>query len=395
MTRKVCVVTGSRAEYGLLRWVMDEVRRAEDMTLQVVSTGMHLSPQFGLTRREIEAHGFSIDRQVETLMDSDTLSGVTKSLGLGVIGFADALKDLSPDIVVLLGDRYEILAAAVAALIARVPVAHLHGGELTEGAFDDAIRHSITKMSHLHFVSLEEYRRRVIQLGENPKNVHLVGAMGIDSIRKLELMDRETLEKELDFELGKRNLLITFHPVTLGKNSGEEQMKELLRALEDLNDTHFIFTMPNADPGSRVLFELIKSFVDRHPRARAYTSLGQRRYLSCMQQVDGMVGNSSSGLVEMPAFKKGTVNVGERQKGRLKGGSVIDCAPTRADIAVALEKLYSEEFQHALKGVANPYGDGRASERVVEVIGAAPLDNLTTKRFFDLDVPGYNDNVVT
>lgn len=394
MSRKICVVTGSRAEYGLLRWIMEDVRRSQNMELQVIATGMHLSPKFGLTRREIEAHGFSIDREIETLVDSDTPSGVTKSLGLGVIGFADALKELLPDIVVLLGDRYETLAAAMAALMARIPVAHVHGGELTEGAFDDAIRHSITKMSHLHFVALEDYRRRVIQLGENPANVHLVGAMGIDSVRKLDLMNREALEKDLGFEFGKRNLLVAFHPVTLGQTAGEEQLREVLDALAELDDTRLIFTMPNADPGGRVLFEMIESFVDRHPNARAYTSLGQLRYLSCMKQVDGMVGNSSSGLMETPAFRKGTVNVGERQKGRLRADSVIDCDPRKDSIAAALKRLYSEEFQHSMKNVVNPYGDGNASEKIVKILATVPLEGLTIKHFFDLDVPRNNGNVV-
>jgi len=316
MTRKICVITGTRAEYGLLRWVMQGIKDDPELTLQVIATGMHLSPEFGLTYREIEKDGFQIDRKVEMLTSSDTPVGIAKSMGLGLIGFAEALNELNPDLIVVLGDRFEIFAAVAAALVARMPVAHLHGGEITEGAFDEALRHSITKMSHLHFVAAEEYRQRVIQLGEQPERVFLVGGLGIDNIKRLKLLDRAELEASIDFQLGAKNLLITFHPVTLETSTAEDQMAELLAALAELKDTQLIFTMPNADTDGRALIKMVQQFVAEHPNARAYTSLGQLRYLSCAAQVDGVVGNSSSGLAEVPSFKKGTINIGDRQRGR-------------------------------------------------------------------------------
>ena len=319
--RKICVITGTRAEYGLLRWVMQGIKDDPELTLQIIATGMHLSPEFGLTYRDIEQDGFKIDSKVEMLTSSDTSVGIAKSMGLGLIGFADALHDLKPDLIVVLGDRFEIFSAVSAALVARIPVAHLHGGELTEGAFDDALRHSITKMSHLHFVAAEEYRQRVVQLGEQPDRVFLVGGLGIDNIKRLKLFDREALEASLDFKLGSKNLLITFHPVTLEAATASEQMAQLLLALAELEDTQLIFTMPNADTGGRVLIRMVEEFVAQHTNARAYTSLGQLRYLSCISHVDGVVGNSSSGLAEVPSFRKGTINIGDRQRGRLQATS--------------------------------------------------------------------------
>jgi GDP/UDP-N,N'-diacetylbacillosamine 2-epimerase (hydrolysing) len=384
MSRKICIVTGTRAEYGLLRWVMEGVRQAPDLELQIIATGMHLSPEFGLTYQEIEKDGFHIDRKVEMLLSSDTPSGLAKSMGLGLIGCGDVLQQLQPDIMMVLGDRFELLSAVVAAMVARIPVAHLHGGESTEGAFDEAIRHSITKMSYLHFVAAEEYRKRVVQLGEHPDRVFLVGGLGIDNIKKLDLLDRSSLESSLDFKLGPKNLLITFHPVTLENATSYKQLAELLMALEALEDTHLIFTMPNADTDGRVLMDMIKQFVGDHPKARAYTSLGQLRYLSCLKYVDGVVGNSSSGLLEVPSFSKGTVNIGDRQRGRLKATSVIDCSPERESIAGALRKLYSKEFQLALGTVQNPYGEGGASKKVVEILQDHSLDSTLKKPFYNL-----------
>jgi len=384
MTRKVCVVTGSRAEYGLLRWVMEGIRSAPELQLQVIATGMHLAPEFGLTYLEIERDGFALDWKVEMLLASDTPSGIAKSMGLGLIGFADALRALSPDLLVVLGDRFEIFSAVAAALVARVPVAHLHGGEITEGAFDDAIRHSITKMSHLHFVAAEEYRRRAIQLGEDPARVYTVGGLGIDGIKRLELLDRTALEQRLGFSLGTRNLLVTFHPATLDAASPADQMRELLAALDTLTDTHIIFTMPNADTAGRSLFALVNDYVASHPAARAYTSLGQLGYLSCMREVDAVVGNSSSGLLEAPTFHTPTVNIGDRQRGRLEAASVIDCAPERGAIEAALRQALSPSFVAGLRDVKNPYGDGGASERIVEILRTVPLDNVLQKSFHDL-----------
>lgn len=384
MNRTICVITGTRAEYGLLRWVMQGVQDDPELTLQVVATGAHLAPEFGLTYREIERDGFRLARKVEMLTSSDTPVGIAQSMGLGLIGFADALNELKPDIVVVLGDRFEIFAAVAAALVARIPVAHLHGGESTEGAFDEALRHSITKMSHLHFVAAEEYRRRVIQLGEPPDRVFLVGGLGVDSIQRLPLLGRAELEAALDFKLRKNNLLVTFHPVTLEKSTAADQMAELLAALAELGDTGLIFTRPNADTDGRVLIRLIDQFVARHEHARAYASLGQLRYLSCLAQVDGVVGNSSSGLAEAPSFRKGTINIGDRQRGRLQAASVINCEPTRAGIAAAIKRLYSADFQASLNQVANPYGGGGASAKVVEILKHHAIAGIAKKKFYDL-----------
>lgn len=386
MMRTICVVTGTRAEYGLLRWLMRAIADDPSLRLQIIATGMHLSPEFGLTYREIEGDGFHIDRKVEMLTSSDTTVGIAKSMGLGMIGFADALADLRPDLIVVLGDRFEIFAAVAAALVARIPIAHLHGGERTEGAFDEALRHSITKMSHLHFVAAEEYRQRVIQLGEQPANVLTVGGLGIDAIKKVALLDRAALEASLDFSLGSKSLLITFHPVTLEVSTAEEQMQALLDALAERSDTQLIFTLPNADTGGRALIEMVHRFVAAHANARAYTSLGQLRYLSCVALVDGVVGNSSSGLAEVPSFHKGTVNIGDRQRGRLMADSVINCAPDRASIAAAIDSLYAPAFQARLPAVRNPYGDGGASEKILGVIRDFPLEHAIKKSFYDLPI---------
>lgn len=384
MNRKICVVTGTRAEYGLLRWVMQGIMDDPALTLQIVATGMHLSPEFGLTFRDIESDGFTIDRKVEMLTSSDSSVGIAKSMGLGMIGFADTLHELNPDLIVVLGDRFEIFATVSAALVARIPVAHLHGGETTEGAFDESLRHSITKMSHLHFVAAEEYRRRVIQLGEQPERVFLVGGLGIDNIKRLQLLDRTELEASLGCKLGPKNLLITFHPVTLETATAADQMAELLAALAELQDTQLIFTMPNADTDGRALIGMVEQFVAQHPNARAYTSLGQLRYLSCIAHMDGVIGNSSSGLTEVPSFRKGTINIGDRQRGRLQAASVIHCQPNRSDIMAALQRLYSPEFQLSLDQVSNPYGEGGASEKVVETIKHYAIDGIAKKAFYDL-----------
>lgn len=384
MSRKICVVTGTRAEFGLLRWLMQEVQATPGLELQVLATGMHLSPEFGLTYREIEQAGFTLDAKVEMLLSADTATAVTKSMGLGLIGFADAYARLAPDLIVLLGDRFEIFAAAAAALIAGIPVAHLHGGETTEGAFDEALRHSITKMAHLHFVAAEDYRRRVIQLGEQPERVFLVGGLGIDAMQRLTLLEREALEASLDFKLGPRNLLITFHPVTLEGQSSAQQMAELLAALGELEDTHLIFTMPNADTGGRELAGMVDAFVATHSNARVYASLGQLRYLSCMKLVDGVVGNSSSGLAEAPSMGVGTVNIGDRQKGRLQAASVIGCQPERSAILGAINTLFTTDFRRALEAVTNPYGNGGASSKIVQVLKDHPLDGILKKSFYDL-----------
>jgi len=387
--RKICVITGTRAEYGLLRWVMQGIQDDPELILQTIATGMHLSPEFGLTYQAIEQDGFKINRKVEMIISSDTPVGIAKSMGLGLIGFADALNDLKPDLILVLGDRFEIFSAVSAATVARIPVAHLHGGEITEGAFDNALRHSITKMSHLHFVANKAYRQRVIQLGEQPERVFLVGGLGIDNLKRLQLLDRDALETSLDFKLGEKNLLITFHPVTLENATAADQMAELLAAVADIKDTKLIFTMPNADTDSRTLIKMIEQFVAQHSNACAYSSLGQLRYLSCIAQVDGVVGNSSSGLTEVPSFKKGTINIGDRQRGRLQAESIINCEPNRESITAALERLYSKNFQAGLSQVSSPYGEGGASEKIVSILKDDVILGLIKKVFHDL--PELND----
>ncbi len=383
--RKICVVTGTRAEYGLLRWVMQGIKDSELLELQLIVTGMHLSPEFGLTVQDIEADGFRIDRKVEMLLSSDTPVGITKSMGVAMIGFADALNQLQPDLCLVLGDRYEIFVAAASSMIARIPIAHLHGGESTEGCIDESIRHSITKMAHFHFVAAEDYRKRVIQLGEQPENVYQVGGLGIDNILRLKLLSRSQLEDELNFKLVKRNLLITFHPVTLEQSTSADQMKELLIALEKLDDVGLIFTMPNADTDGRILLQQINDFCELNPLACAHTSLGQLRYLSCIKHVDGVIGNSSSGLAEVPSFCKGTVNIGDRQRGRLCAPSVINCSADNVSITESIHHLFSPSFLALLPEVKNPYGNGGASELIVKTLEQSSFCNLLKKPFFDLN----------
>jgi len=382
--RKICIVTGSRAEYGLLCWLMKEIENDPDLTLQIIATGMHLSPEFGLTYKVIEEDGFRIDAKVVMLLSSDTPIGIAKSIGLGVIGFADALDRLRPDILVLLGDRYEILAAAQASLVARIPVAHIAGGDSTEGAYDEAIRHSITKMSHLHFVTNEEAARRVRQLGENPDRVYNVGSPGLDALKRLKILGREELERDLGFRFKRKNLLITFHPATLDEEDPAGQFRELLTALEKLGpDVGLIFTKPNADTNGREVSRMIDDFVMKHPHARAYTSLGQLRYLSTIAQVDAVVGNSSSGLYEAPSFKKPTVNIGDRQQGRLQASSVINCRPEASEILRAI----NESFRKDCSGVVNPYGDGNSSTKIVMTLKQiADLRGLLKKHFHEVNI---------
>ena len=384
--KTVCVVTGSRADYGLLRCVMAGLRDSQHCVLQVIATGMHLASEFGYTWRHIEADGFDIDWKVEMLVGADTEIAVTKSVGLAMTGFADAFAVLKPDLVLLLGDRFEIFAAASSATLAGIPIAHLHGGEITVGSVDDAIRHAITKMSSLHFTAAEDYRQRVIQLGEAPDTVWNVGGFGVDTALNTPLLGRTEVEERLGFALGDTILLITFHPET-GRvgTSAQLQMTELLAALEQV-DASLVFTMPNADVGGRGLFDLVQEFVRQHsPRACQHTSLGQTLYLSVLALSAGVVGNSSSGLIEAPAFGVGTVNIGARQDGRLKAASVIDCAPNRTAILDALGVLLRPETRSRNgKGIQNPYGQGGAAKRTVAVIDAWE-PQCGNKRFYDLN----------
>ena len=385
-SRTICVVTGTRAEYGLLYWLMKEIEAVEDLTLQIIVTGMHLSPEFGLTYKQIEQDGFCINYKVEMLLSSDSEVGISKSMGLGMMGFADALASLQPDLVLVLGDRFEIFSAVSTAMISRIPVAHLYGGEVTEGVIDESIRHSITKMSHLHFTSTDEYRNRVIQLGEQPKTVFNVGATGIDNIKRMTLLSRDAFEASIGFKLGKHNLLVTFHPVTLEKSTAQIQFAHLLQALDELEVTHLLFTKANADTGGRIINEMIDEYVKSHSdTAIAHTSLGQLRYLSAVKYVDGVVGNSSSGLIEAPSFKTGTINIGDRQRGRIKAESVIDCLSSKDGIRAAIKKLYSQSFQAQLRGTLNPYGAGGSAEKILDIIRKYPLSGILKKQFFNID----------
>jgi GDP/UDP-N,N'-diacetylbacillosamine 2-epimerase (hydrolysing) len=384
--RAICVVTGTRAEYGLLYWLMKEIDNNDGVELQIIATGMHLSPEYGSTCKKIEEDGFNIDKKVEMILSSDTKVGITKSMGVGMIGFADALNDLEPDLLVVLGDRFEIFSVTSSAMIAQIPIAHLHGGESTEGLIDEPIRHSITKMSHLHFAATEEYRRRIIQLGESPDRVFNVGGTGIDNIKRLNLFSRNEFENSIDFKLGKRNLLITFHPVTLEKETSKEQFGNLLQVLDKQLDTNLIFTKANADTHGRIINKMIDDYVlSNSDKAVKFTSLGQLRYLSSIQFMDGVIGNSSSGLLEVPSFRVATINIGDRQRGRIKAKSVIDCSPTVVGIQLAFEEMYSKSFQKKLKKVVNPYGDGGVAEKIFKIISTFPLENILKKTFYKIN----------
>lgn len=383
-TRKnIVVVSGSRADYGLLRWVIDGVKKSDYLNLKLIATGMHLSPEFGLTINSIKKDGYDIYKNVECLLSSDSSSSIGKSIGLGIIGFSDAFSEINPDLIILLGDRFEIFAAATAAMVSKIPIAHLHGGETTEAAIDEAIRHSITKMSHLHFVASKKYKQRVTQLGENPKMIFNVGGLGIDNILKIKLIEKYDLEKKLDFKFGKKNILVTFHPVTLEDETSASQMRELLSSLSILKETKIIFTMPNADADGRIIIDLIKDFCKNNPHSKFYKSLGQEKYLSCINQVDFVIGNSSSGIIEVPTFKKGTINIGDRQKGRLQAKSIVNCRPIKEDITQAIKLIYTKEFQESLSKVKNPYGNGGASEKIIKVIEEIKLNSILKKKFYE------------
>lgn len=383
--RKICVITGTRAEYGLLYWTMKSLLEQPDFLLQVCVTGMHLSPEFGLTFKQIELDGFMIDEKIEILLSSDTAVGISKSIGLGVIGFAEAYQRLKPDLILVLGDRFEIFAAASAAMVAKIPIAHCHGGEATEGLIDESIRHSVTKMSHLHFTSTNEYLNRVIQLGESPERVFNVGALGIENINRLQLLSREEFEASIHFTLGTKNVLVTYHPVTLEDATSESQFQALLDALDQFSDVKVVFTKPNADTDGRIIIDMIDRYVDRNKdRSVSFVSLGQLRYLSCLQYVDAVIGNSSSGLIEVPSFKKATINIGDRQRGRIKANSVIDCSPIKEEISEGMQLAFSTDFKEKLKTVKNLYGEGNSSEKIVTVLRNTDFTDIIKKKFYNL-----------
>jgi len=385
--KKIAVFTGTRAEYGLLYWLMKEIDQDSDLELRLIVSGMHLSPEFGHTIDAIQSDGFEVHEKVEMLLSSSTGVGIAKSMGLGVIGFADALDHLNPDCLVVLGDRFEALAIAQTATVMQIPLAHLHGGELTEGLIDEAIRHSITKMSHLHFTSTDVYRKRVIQLGESPDLVMNVGAPAIENVRRFKLLSKPELEESLNFDLGEKPLLVTYHPVTLKEEGGIDSLKNLLSAIEDRVARHqIIITFPNADTHGRDLIPLLQVFAGKYPRQVLLTqSLGQLRYLSLMKLSGAVVGNSSSGLLEAPAFGVPTVDIGIRQKGRLKPASVIETDDDLESIRGALSKSLSDAHQNLSKTVSNPYGDGFVTKKIISILKRTDFNSLLVKKFHDLE----------
>ena len=383
--RKICVFTGTRAEYGLLYWLMKDIHASATLELQVIVSGTHLSPEFGASWKQIEQDGFNIDAKVEMLLSSDTAVGVVKSMGLGTIGFADALDRLCPDVLVVLGDRFEALAIAQAAHIMRIPIVHLHGGEITEGAVDDAIRHAITKLSNWHFVAAESYRDRVIQMGEDPSTVFNVGAMGLDHLKRSQMMSLGQLSESLNFKLQAPYLVVTYHPVTLLEEDPVASFKTLLVALDQFPDYQIILTYPNADNGGRALIPFLEEYAEHQPdRVLAISSLGFKRYLSAIAKASAVVGNSSSGIIEAPSFGIPTVNIGTRQLGRLAAESILHCAPDSAALMEALKKALSREFAYFCKNTRNPYGEGCASAEITKQLES----RLVTlhKHFFDLEV---------
>lgn len=382
--RKICFVTGTRAEYGLLSRLMRLVKKDNDLRLQVIATNMHLMPEYGETYKEIEKDGFTIDKKVYMHKPSDDAHGIISSMAEEMQGMNDALSELKPDILVLLGDRYEILVAAQVALIHRIPIAHIHGGEVTEGAFDDAIRHSVTKMSSLHFTSCEEYRHRVIQMGEQPSRVFDVGSLGVENIKAVPLMTKDELEASLDFKIDTQTILVTYHPVTLGGDPAKD-IREFLDALDQFKDLKVIFTMPNSDTGRDAIALAVENYVEKHSnRAKAYTSLGLKRYLSTLQFVKAAVGNSSSGIIEVPSFGIPTLNIGDRQKGRLASKSVVNCGTSKDAVIAGLKLCLSEEMQKAAKTYENPYAKPDTANLIYQELKNVELAGLNLKTFYDL-----------
>jgi GDP/UDP-N,N'-diacetylbacillosamine 2-epimerase (hydrolysing) len=363
---------------------MKGIKAEPSLTLQIIATGMHLSPTFGLTYKEIEGDGFKIDQKVECLSSSDSPIAIAEATGKALLGCAKAFDELKPDLVLVLGDRFEIFAASSAALLARIPIAHIHGGEVTVGAYDEAFRHSITKMSSIHFVATEEYKKRVIQLGENPNTVHLVGGLGVDAIKELKLLNKDEIEQTLGIKFANKSLLVTFHPATLEDQAPAEQISELLAALSDRPDTTLIFTMPNADTGGLEIMEQIKGFVDKNDNAYVFETLGQLNYLSCLATVDGVVGNSSSGILEAPTLKVGTVNIGRRQLGRSQSTSVINALANKESIEKAINKVFSPEFKLTLNACISPFGEGGASKKILKILSDLNLKKKLEKFFYDL-----------
>lgn len=392
MARKICVVTGSRAEYGILRGMMKAIQSDPDLTLQIIATNQHLSKLQGETYKEIEGDGFTIDYKVYMADDNapDIAITTAKSISRGIAGFAEAFDELRPDLLLILGDRYEMLAVASTALIYKIPIAHLHGGEITEGAFDDAIRHAITKMSHLHFTSTEAYRKRVIQLGEQPDRVFNVGALGVENVMKTDFMTKEEIEQSLNFQLTEKCFLCTYHPVTLSNMSSETQVMNMLKALDDYKDYHIIFTYSNSDTNSQIIIKRIQKYVDQNSeRCMFIPSLGQRRYFSTLKYVKAVLGNSSSGIIEVPSFGIPTLDIGDRQKGRIAAESVIHCGYSIDEIMEGLKRVVeyqSRDIERSTSGrlQGNPYYKEGVCDAILKVIKSYPLDTIIQKHFYDI-----------
>ena len=384
--RKIAVVSGTRAEYGLLYWIIKGVHNDPDLALQLIVTGMHLSPEFGLTIEAIEKDGFPIADKVEMLLSSDTETAIATSMGLGIIGFAKAYERLKPDILVVLGDRFEIFSAVSTAVHFRIPVAHIHGGESTEGVIDEQFRHSITKMSHIHFPSTKKYADRIAQMGENPENIFCYGAPGLDNIHKLNLLSREQLAHDLNLPTKKQWALVTYHSETLEKDKANIQIKIILESIKEFTDIYWILTSPNADTESRIIVKTIEDHVKHNPEnSKLFNSLGRLKYLSLLRDSIVMVGNSSSGIVEAPSFRVPVVNIGNRQSGRIKAENVIDVLKhEKVEILTAIRKAISKEFKDSLNKIENPYGDGNTSGKIVEVLKTYSLSDILRKKFRDL-----------
>ena len=383
--RKICFITGTRAEYGLLSRLMRLVKESDSCELQIIATNMHLMPEYGNTYKEIEADGFTIDEKVAMPKTSDDGYGVVDSMATEMSGMNKALRKLSPDIVVILGDRYEMLVAATVAMMQRIPIAHLYGGEISEGAVDDCIRHCISKLSSLHFTSTEEYRKRVIQLGEHPDKVFYVGAIGVENIKRVPLMTKEEMESSLDYKLDDNTVLCTYHPVTLGNRTPTDEINDFLSALEDFPSLRVLFTMPNSDQGGDAIKEAIEKFCEtNNDRCKCFASLGMRRYLSVMQNVVAVIGNSSSGLAEAPSAHIPTLNIGDRQKGRTKGVSIVDCKSDKDSVIEGLKKVLSPEFRTFCKTTTNPYEKEGTADNIFKVISTYPLEKLKQKQFYNL-----------
>lgn len=385
MKNKICIVTSGRADYSLLKKTIFELKKSKKFKVFILATGMHLSKKFGYTINEIVEDGLKIKKKINILLDGTSPLSVAKSFAIGTNKFTKSLSILKPDIIIILGDRFEILSIAIACLFLKIPVCHIHGGEITEGAFDNSIRNAITKLSHIHFTATTEFRRRVIQLGEKPENVHAVGGLGVDNLYSCKYIKKQKLEKILNIRFLKKNLLINFHPTTLEDLTPKEQILRLLRVLKQLKEIRLIFTLPNCDPGGQIMINEIKKFVKHNKNSIFLSSLGQRVFFSCLIYVDGVIGNSSSGILEVPYFKKPTINIGDRQKGRPIAKSVINCSYNSNSIKKALKVMYSKKFQSSLKNLKGTYGRSGASVKISRILEKTKsFENIIKKPFFDL-----------